>query len=97
MTVEENIAFGIRSLPVAERRARVRELIEMLHLTGLDSRPAIVRRSRPEGAFVRVVLDCGFRLSALVTRAGWEHLHLAPGDHAVAMVKAASIRVLRRH
>ncbi|HXH23636.1 MAG TPA: ABC transporter ATP-binding protein [Vicinamibacterales bacterium] len=68
-----------------------------LDVSAINRWPAIVRHSRPEGAFVRVVLDCGFRLSALVTRAGWEHLHLAPGDHAVAMVKAASIRVLPRH
>jgi len=50
-----------------------------------------------EGPFVRVALDCGFRLSALVTRDAWHRLALAPGDRAWAIVKAASIRALPRN
>jgi molybdate transport system ATP-binding protein len=50
-----------------------------------------------EGPFVRVALDCGFRLSALVTRDAWQRLALAPGDAAWAIVKAASIRALPRN
>jgi molybdate transport system ATP-binding protein len=49
-----------------------------------------------EGPFVRVALDCGFRLSALVTRDAWQRLSLGPGDEAWAIVKAASIRSLPR-
>jgi molybdate transport system ATP-binding protein len=59
--------------------------------------PAIVRTETPEGPFVRVGLDCGFRLSALVTRDTWRRLALKPGDHAWAMVKATTIRALSRH
>jgi len=50
-----------------------------------------------EGPFVRVALDCGFRLSALVTRDAWQRLALGPGDAAWAIVKAASIRALPRN
>ena len=49
-----------------------------------------------EGPFVRVVLNCGFRLSALVTRDAWHRLSLKSGDPALAIVKAASIKVLLR-
>jgi molybdate transport system ATP-binding protein len=59
--------------------------------------PAIVRSETSEGPFVRVGLDCGFRLSALVTRDTWRRLALKPGDHAWAMVKATTIRALSRH
>ncbi|HEY5616969.1 MAG TPA: ABC transporter ATP-binding protein [Vicinamibacterales bacterium] len=58
---------------------------------------AVVRSEMPEGPFVRVGLDCGFRLSALVTRDGWQRLALKPGDAAWAIVKAATIRALPRN
>ncbi|MBI4887208.1 MAG: ABC transporter ATP-binding protein [Acidobacteria bacterium] len=58
---------------------------------------AVVRTEAIEGPFVRVGLDCGFRLAALVTRDGWRRLALRPGDEAWAVVKAASIRALPRN
>jgi molybdate transport system ATP-binding protein len=58
---------------------------------------AIVRSESPEGPFVRVGLDCGFRLAALVTRDAWHRLELRPGDSAWAIVKAATIRALPRN
>jgi putative spermidine/putrescine transport system ATP-binding protein len=57
---------------------------------------AVVRSETPEGPFVRVGLDCGFRLFALVTRDAWRRLALKPGDVAWAIVKAATIRALPR-
>jgi molybdate transport system ATP-binding protein len=57
---------------------------------------AVIRSEAPEGPFVRVGLDCGFRLSALVTRDAWRRLGLAPGATAWAMVKATTIRALPR-
>jgi molybdate transport system ATP-binding protein len=58
--------------------------------------PAVVRSETVQGPFVRVGLDCGFRLAALVTRDAWARLALRPGDRAWAIVKAASIRALPR-
>jgi molybdate transport system ATP-binding protein len=57
---------------------------------------ATVKVASPEGPFVRVSLDCGFRLSSLVTRDAWQRLGLGPGDEAWAIVKAATIRALPR-
>ena len=56
----------------------------------------VVRSEVVEGPFVRVGLDCGFRLAALVTRDAWRRLALRPGDEAWAIVKAASILALPR-
>jgi molybdate transport system permease protein len=37
-TVAENIAFGLASLPAAQRDARVRSVLERVHLDGLEAR-----------------------------------------------------------
>ena len=58
---------------------------------------AIVLSGMTEGPFVRVALDCGFRLSALVTRDAWQRLALHQGDQVWAIVKAATIRALPRN
>jgi len=49
-----------------------------------------------EGPLVRVTLDCGFRLVALVTRASAARLALAPGGRVAALVKAPAIRIIPR-
>jgi molybdate transport system ATP-binding protein len=48
----------------------------------------------PEGPLVRVTLDCGFRLVALVTRQAAEQLALAPGQPVAALIKAPSVRLV---
>jgi molybdate transport system ATP-binding protein len=53
-----------------------------------------VRALSDEGPLVRVTLDCGFRLVALVTRASATRLALAPGASVAALVKAPAIRVI---
>jgi molybdate transport system ATP-binding protein len=50
----------------------------------------------PEGALVRVVLDVGFRLVALVTRQACEELHLAVGCTAWAVIKAPAVHLVPR-
>jgi molybdate transport system ATP-binding protein len=49
-----------------------------------------------EGPLVRVKLDCGFQLVALVTRASAARLALAPGSRVAALVKAPAIRIIPR-
>ncbi len=49
-----------------------------------------------EGPLVRVTLDCGFRLVALVTRDSAERLGAAPGRRLAALVKAQAIRLVLR-
>jgi molybdate transport system ATP-binding protein len=50
----------------------------------------------PEGALVRVTLECGFPLAALVTRRSQEELGLAPGAEVTAFVKSPSIHLIPR-
>jgi len=55
-----------------------------------------VRAATDEGPLVRVTLDCGFRLVALVTRSSARRLALAPGAPVAALVKAPAIRIVPR-
>jgi molybdate transport system ATP-binding protein len=55
----------------------------------------IVRRIEPLGALVRIEIDCGFPLVALVTRLAFEELDIRPGAEIGALVKAPSVHVIR--
>lgn len=48
------------------------------------------------GALVRVGIDCGFPLSAVVTRSAGEDLHLAPGVPVTASIKAGAVHLVPR-
>ena len=50
----------------------------------------------PEGPLVRLTLDCGFSLMALVTRPACEELDLKIGDEVKALVKVSAIHLLPR-
>ncbi|GEJ56456.1 ABC transporter ATP-binding protein [Anaeromyxobacter diazotrophicus] len=56
----------------------------------------VVVATSAEGPLVRVTLDCGFRLVALVTRDSAERLGAAPGRQLAALVKAQAIRLVLR-
>lgn len=58
--------------------------------------PARIVSVISEGPLARVLLDCGFRLTALVTRRSQEDLGLAEGQEVTAVVKATSIQVVSR-
>jgi molybdate transport system ATP-binding protein len=49
----------------------------------------------PEGPLARVTLDCGFRLTAIVTRQSQEEMRLQEGEQVTAVVKATSIRIVQ--
>jgi molybdopterin-binding protein len=49
-----------------------------------------------DGPMMRVSLDCGFPLIALVTRQVCEDLHLQSGDSVVALIQAQSVHVIGR-
>jgi molybdate transport system ATP-binding protein len=49
-----------------------------------------------EGALVRLGLDCGFQLTALVTRPASEELNLRIGDQVRALIKAPAIHLVSR-
>ena len=48
------------------------------------------------GALVRVDLEAGFPLSAIVTRSALEDLHLVPGVKVVAAIKAGAVHLIPR-
>lgn len=50
----------------------------------------------PEGATIRVTLDCGFPLTALITRPAADQLALAPGEAIIALVKAPAVHLIGR-
>jgi len=50
----------------------------------------------PEGPLARVALDCGFHLTAIVTRQSEEEMRLREGEQVTAVVKATSIRIVPR-
>ncbi|MBS0202953.1 MAG: ABC transporter ATP-binding protein [Planctomycetes bacterium] len=58
--------------------------------------PGTILSLVPEGPLVRVGLDCGFDLTALVTRPACEELHLQVGDRVTANLKAPAIHLMAR-
>ena len=57
---------------------------------------ATVRWLTPEGPLVRIGLDCGFELSALVTRSACDELQLLEGETVTACIKTPSIHLIAR-
>jgi molybdate transport system ATP-binding protein len=55
---------------------------------------ATVRAVAREGPLVRVDLDCGFPLTALLTRPACEELALHEGEQLVALVKAPQVHLI---
>lgn len=53
-------------------------------------------RSLPFGSQVKVTLDCGFALAAVITRRSWEDLGLEVGKEVLASFKASSVHLIPR-
>ena len=58
--------------------------------------PAIIKSLTPEGPLIRVVLDCGFELTSLITRPASEDLQLKVDERVTAMIKAPAIHLIPR-
>jgi molybdate transport system ATP-binding protein len=58
--------------------------------------PARIVSVRAEGALLRIELDAGFPLFALVTRPASAELALREGETVTALVKASSIHLVPR-
>lgn len=57
---------------------------------------ATIQSLTPEGPLVRVRLNCGFEMTALITRPASNELQLAAGDQVTAMLKAPAIHLISR-
>jgi molybdate transport system ATP-binding protein len=51
---------------------------------------------QPEGGVVRVTVDCGFPLSALITRPAYDELRLTEDSTVTAVVKATAVHLIPR-
>jgi len=58
--------------------------------------PVRVMQMEPDGAMVRLTLDAGFPLKALLTRQACAELGLEPGSRAWAAIKAPQIHIIPR-
>ena len=58
--------------------------------------PARITTMTHEGPVVRIGLDCGFALSALLTRQAAEEMALQPNDRVIALVKAPNVHLIPR-
>lgn len=56
--------------------------------------PGTIQWISPEGPLVRIGIDCGFELIALVTRPACKELGLRIGDRITASIKAPSIHLM---
>jgi tungstate transport system ATP-binding protein len=70
---------------------------ETLTISARNRFPGRIVKMFPTGSQVRVTVDCGVPLTALITRRSGEEMGLKEGLPVVAMVKAVSIRVIGRH
>ena len=80
----------IRGEDVAIQRSPVTSSSVRNHLR------ASIRSITPEGPLIRILLDCGFELTSLITRPACEDLRLEVGDSVIAMLKAPAIHLVPR-
>lgn len=55
-----------------------------------------IQRILPQGALLRVVIDCGFPVTALVTRLSAQELSLVEGKRVSASFKASAVHLIKR-
>jgi len=58
--------------------------------------PSVVQAVTRAGPLIRIDLECGFPLVALLTRQACEELALQPGARAVALIKAPHVHLIPR-
>jgi molybdate transport system ATP-binding protein len=95
--VEPNLPPGTKDVHVCVRADDV-ILVKGADMPGSPRNhlTSTVRSVTREGTLMRVELDCGFSLAALLTRQACEELALKPGDQVVALVKAPNIHLIAR-
>lgn len=74
--------------------------IENQRKEGISARNQLtgtIRSIIPEDPLVRIRIDCGFELTALVTRRSSEEMSLREGATVVATIKASAVQLVPRH
>jgi molybdate transport system ATP-binding protein len=70
--------------------------VEKVSTSARNRLPGIVKSLTHEGPMWRIELDCGFTLTALLTRQACEELALQPNDPVLAMIKAMNLHLIPR-
>lgn len=95
--VDQNLPPGVRDVHICIRAEEVALTgVGDAHGSQRNRLPAVVQAVAPEGPLTRVDLDCGFPLSALLTKQACEELVLQPGARTVALVKAPHVHLIPR-
>jgi molybdate transport system ATP-binding protein len=89
-SAEANVFVCIRAEDVVLERSGLAASSARNHL------PGRVREIVPLGAVARVEIDCGFGLSAIVTRSALDDLRLRVGEAVTAAIKAGAIHLVPR-
>jgi molybdate transport system ATP-binding protein len=69
---------------------------ERVSVSARNRLPGIVKSLTREGPLWRIELDCGFTLTALLTRQACEELALLENDRVLAMIKATNVHLISR-
>ncbi len=69
---------------------------ELLHSSARNALSAVVTNLTAEASLVRINLDTGFALAALLTKQACEELAIKPGDNMLALVKAPHVHLIPR-
>ena len=70
--------------------------IQTIPASARNRLPGIVKSLTREGPMFRIELDCGFPLTALLTRQACEELALRENDRVLALVKATNVHLISR-
>lgn len=70
--------------------------VETVSASARNRLPGIVKSLTREGPTWRIELDCGFTLTALLTRQACEELALQENDSVLAMIKATNVHLISR-
>jgi molybdate transport system ATP-binding protein len=90
VAVTRSVFVCVRAEDVILERSQHGDVSARNRLTGR------VTAIQPEGGVVRVTVDCGFPLSALITRPACDELRLTEGCIVTAIVKATAVHLVPR-
>lgn len=88
--IDADVFVCVRAEDVILERGALSRMSARNHLGGR------IIALHPEGPLLRVTVDCGFPLAALITRPACEDLALAVGVTVTAVVKATAVHLLPR-
>ena len=70
--------------------------VETVSASARNRLPGVVKSLTREGPAWRIEIDCGFTLTALLTRQACEELALQVNDRVLAMIKATNVHLISR-